>query len=105
MSEWATKDQARAVWASAPLDDDTLDYLLDVAQAGCEAYAPALDVADPIPVNYTQGVILQAKETLEAMGRVGDVLGFDDGSAVRVRPLSVAVKALLRPRRAVPVIG
>lgn len=103
MAAWADIEFARLVWADAPLDDALLQSLLDSAQESCEAYAPAS--TDPVPDRYSQAVVLQAQEVYNATSRDGDVIGFSDsGYAVRVRPLSTTVKALLRPRTAVPKV-
>jgi hypothetical protein len=104
MADWADLEQARALWADAPDGDDLLGDLLDAAQEICEAYAPALATGAPVPARYTQAVVLQARETWQAMDRDGDVLGFDGDYAVRVRPLSTSVKSLLRPRKGRPVL-
>jgi hypothetical protein len=107
MTAWVSDlDDARALWPAAPLDDDLLEGLLTAAQEVCESYAPAL--ADPldVPDRYVQAVILQSQEVWNAAQREGDVVGFgDSGYAIRVRPLSTTVKALLRPRAAVPRVG
>lgn len=102
---WCTLEQARDLWADAPLDDDTLDLLLDGAYEQCAAYAPVS--VDPVPFRFTQAVALQAQDVWNAFQRnTGDVVGFaDSGLAVRVRPLSSSVRALLRPRRGVPMVG
>jgi len=107
MSTWCTPEQARELWADAPLDDAALTALLGAAQEICEAYAPALVEGDVVPHRYTEAVAMQAQDTWNAFQRdTGDVIGFaDSGYAIRVRPLSGPVKALLRPHRAVPVTG
>lgn len=105
MADWCSPEQARDLWADAPLDDDTLTLLLDAAQESCQEYAPAS--VDPVPFRYTQAVAMQAQDVWNAFQRdTGDVIGFaDSGLAVRVRPLSSSVRALLRPRRGVPMVG
>lgn len=106
MTVWATPTDARNLWQAAPLDDDLLTEWLAGAQEECEVFAPALGVSDPVPVRYTQAVVLRAREVYEAGQRDGDVIGFEPtGYAVRVRPLSGTVKQLLRPRRGVPRVG
>ena len=106
MANWATTDDARDLWADAPIEDELLDRLLTSAHEVCAAYAPALADGDPVPTRYVEAEVLQAIEHYQATLRNGDVLGFGDtGYAVRVRPLSASVKSLLRPRRAVPRMG
>lgn len=102
MSTWATVDDIRQRWQDAPLDDEVLQSMLDAAQVQCSRYAPAL--ADPatVPANYLEGLVLQLRALWNAQERDGDVLGYGDGYAVRVRPLGQDVKSLLRPARGVP---
>lgn len=103
--EWATKAEARTHWADAPADDARLDTLLGVATAACRAYAPVLADADPIPAGYMIATVYQAREVYSAAARDGqDVIGFGD-YAIRARPLPDAVKALLRPQRALGPVG
>lgn len=99
---WATIDQVRDRWADAPLDDDMLTSMLDAAHEQCTAYAPVLAAGAPIPARYLEAEVLQVRALGQSQDRDGDVLGFGDGFAVRVRPLGEDVKSLLRPRRAVP---
>jgi hypothetical protein len=58
-----------------------------------------------VPERYTLAVILQARELWSAAQRDGDVIGLGEGYAMRSRPLTGAVKALLRPPHGVPVFG
>lgn len=95
---WATKDEARAHWPdAASIDDAVLDTLLDAATEQCKAYAPA--VPQPYPVGYMLATVYQAREIYAAGNRdSGDLIGIGD-YAIRARPLTAAVKALLRPKR------
>ena len=99
---WADLADARAHWPDAPADDTTLQRLLDVATDVLGAYAPP--PGDPVPTRYALACVLQARELWGAARREGDVLGFDT-YAVRVRPLTGTVRALLRPTRGVPTVG
>lgn len=108
---WATPDQVMDGWADAPLDRERLHLLMASAQRTCEEYAPALPavVIDGVPVvvvpaNYTLAVVMQTRAWGEAAKRESDVIGFGDGFAIRARPLSADVKALLRPKRGTPVV-
>ena len=58
-----------------------------------------------IPQRYMLATIYQARELWAASKRDGDVIGLGDGYALRSRPLTGAVKQLLRPQRGVPVLG
>lgn len=98
MAEWTSLTEARAIWPDAPVSDVTLGSLLDDAEAQCRAYAPAWDENDDVPAGYGRAVVLQARELWAAARREGDLLGGSD-YAVRARPLTGAVKTLLRPKR------
>lgn len=102
MAAWVTPAEVRAEWADAPLDDERLQQLIDAAHAKVAAYAPALPDGAPVPANYKEAELLEVIERGRARDREGDVLGYGDGFAIRVKPLSAEVKALLRPRRGVP---
>lgn len=101
---WATKEQARLLWADAPLDDELLDSYLDAAGQQCEAFAPALSVDAVVPERYVVGQVMQARAIYRSL-RAGsnDQMGAE-GFAVTVFPLDWNVKALLRPRRGKPVM-
>jgi len=110
VSNWASPEEARAIWPDAPTgspdEDALLDRLLDAAQEVCEAYAPTLNTTngDPVPARYREAVIQQARAIWSNMERDGDVIGFGEDYAVRVRPLEPSVKLLLRPQTGKPVI-
>lgn len=105
MNAWATREDAFRHWPDAAgLDDDTLDELLDVATEQCADYAPGLATA-AVPARYGLAVVYQARELWQA-GQRGeqDVIGVGD-YAIRARPLTAAVKQLLRPQRGTPAVG
>lgn len=100
---WATKEQARAHWADAvSLSDAVLDTLLDVATDQCRAYAPA--TPEPLPVSFMLATVYQAREVYSASQRDGDVIGVGD-YAIRARPLTGTVRALLRPQMIPMAVG
>lgn len=101
---WATVDDVRARWADAPLDDDLVQSMLDAAHEQCVAFAPALAEDADVPARYLEAEVIQVRNLYNAQERDGDVIGYGDGYAVRVRPLGQDVKSLLRPQRGVPVI-
>lgn len=102
---YLTVDEVQAMWADAPMDADRVEQLLDAAHAQVIAYAPTLPEGAPIPANYKEAELVQVRALGQSMDRDGDVIGFGDGYAVRVRPLGADVKALLRPRRGKPRVG
>lgn len=100
---WATPEQVEARWADAPdVDSELLAEWMEAVHEQCVAYAPTLPEGAPVPQSYVEAEVLQLRSLYQAWQRDGDVLGFGDGFAVRVRPLSDDVKALLRPRRGKP---
>jgi hypothetical protein len=102
---WVDTDseQLAELWPdSGQLGDATLAQLLTAAYDQCLAYAPTLPDTDPIPDGWVTAQILQADELWSASRREGDVIGFTETTAIRVRPLGNTVKSLLRPRSAVP---
>lgn len=104
-ARWADRPAAERHWADASaLDDVTLNELLEVSEGDVIAYAPALDDGAPIPVRYKLASIYQAREIRAAALRDGDVIGVGD-YAIRSRPLTAAIKQMLRPQSRVPVTG
>lgn len=110
MVTWLTVSEARSgpYWPGEngdPYDDDAVRVLLASAQEQCEAFAPTLP-ADTVsvPERYRLAVSLQARDLYRA-GLVGgaDQIGAD-GFAVQIFPMSLHVKALLRPSRGKPVV-
>lgn len=102
---WITVDEVRLRWADAPLDDLLLEQMLEAVHEQLVAYAPDLALGATVPASYREAEALQVRALGQAQQRDGDVLGFGDGFAVRVRPLGEDVKALLRPRRGKPVLA
>ena len=92
-------------WPDAPQDSATVDRLLEAAYIQCSAYAPALAVGAPIPANYQLALIMQTRALWQStVTDTQDGLG-EGGFRVTVFPMDWTVKALLRPKRGVPVVG
>jgi hypothetical protein len=87
---------------AAQLGEASLARLLGASYDQCRQYAPALAVGAPVPDGWPIAQVYQADELFNASRREGDVIGFDDTTQIRVRPLGTTVKSLLRPRGAVP---
>lgn len=108
MSAWCTAEEARSLWPDAvALDPATLEELLDAAYLVCQRFAAPSIGVDPAPPDVVDAGVVgvrrlanayEARELWQASRRDGDVIGFDS-YAVRVRPLSSTVQALLRPSR------
>jgi hypothetical protein len=102
---WASKVDARVHWTSAvKLSDGMLDQLLAAADEAVRAYAPVLPDATPVPTGYLLATIYHAKEIRDAGQRDGDALGVGE-FVIRARPLTAAVKQLLRPSDAFGGVG
>jgi hypothetical protein len=86
---WATPQDVRDRWPdAASIADPLLEQFIDAAHAKVLAYAPALAADAPAPQNYVEAEVMQVRDLYNAHKRDGDVLGFGDGFAIRVRPLS-----------------
>lgn len=102
---WLTLEQTRQQWQDAPVDDLLLFTILESAKAQCIEYAPALAITDIVPLNYRQAQLMQARALYTSViANQQDSVGVD-GYQVRIFPLDWNIKALLRPKRAVPVVG
>lgn len=105
MTPWATPADAPLYWAdAADVPEAVLSDLLDAAQDACAEYAPALLDTDPPPVRYKIATVYQAREVWAAAKRDGDLIG-SDPYPIRARPLTDAVKQLLRPHSGYPRTG
>jgi hypothetical protein len=99
MADWHTPESARDQWVDAPLDDEQLQELLDVAKGAVLAYAPVLD--DPetdIPTSYRVAQLTQTKNLWN--GAYASPSGDLDGGSFGLTtfPLDWQVKQILRPR-------
>lgn len=112
---WATPDEIRRRWASAPMDDELLVQMMTAAQSQLENYVAnrlaryvdtdgQLVIPEDVLARWREALALQVRANGQALDRDGDVLGFGDGFGIRVRPLGGDVKALMRPKRGMPVI-
>lgn len=101
---WATADEAKRHWPDAnSIDPAALTLLLEAATEQCAAYAPP--VVGEISPRYILACIYQARELYAASQRgEQDVIGVGD-YAIRARPLTAAVRQLLRPKRGYAAVG
>lgn len=103
MATWHTIESARDQWVDAPLDDEQLEELLDVAKDAVLAYAPSDEDIDPddpdeIPTRYRVAQLMQARNVWNssAASPTGDFDGA--GYGLTTFPLDWQVKQILRPR-------
>lgn len=103
---WYTLPAARRDWPSAPSEDGRLFDLLDAAREQCLEYAPALDPDERPPRRYKQAQLLQARNIWNAAKTDPGATSLGvEGFAAPIFPLDWTVRQMLRPARAVPVIG
>lgn len=104
MAQWATTDEVLAlpdVWRDAiTLDPVSVQFYLDVAQEVCEEYAPPLADGVAAPKRYKLAVMYHARDLQKNATDGVEAVG-PDAYPLRVRPLSDAVRALLRPNHPV----
>lgn len=101
---WVSIEQAREDWQDAPSSDAQVFVLLESAKLSCIPYAPALPAGAPVPANYVQAQLMQARNIWNSTkSDPGDMVGAD-GFAVRVYELDRPIKGLLRPKRGRPRI-
>jgi hypothetical protein len=108
---WFGDDVLTDFWPDCPSDPGVADTLLIAAQRQCEEYAPALPLDEdgiyinPVPENYQLALVMQARALWQSMvSDTQDGIG-EGGFRVTVFPMDWTVKALLRPKRGVPVVG
>ena len=74
------------------------------APATADGSGVSVTLTRPVSSGYRLATIYQAREVYSAGQRDGDVIGFGD-YAIRSKPLTASVKALLRPQSGTPVVG
>ncbi len=103
---WLTPAEARDRWLDAPSDEAQLAELLEVAEVACVAYPPKSD--DPEHPGWAalrRAQLTHARNMWNA-GIVAPSGEFgEDTFSISAHPLDWHVKQLLRPARAVPVVG
>lgn len=107
MTTWHDTDSAHAVWRDAPVDDETLEELLEVARISVVAYAPALPEPEEgqeqdIPVHYRWAQLQQAQNIWNAWK--SDPRSAEDEFRYTPYPLDRWIKQTLRPRKGVPSV-
>lgn len=102
---WHTLDSAREEWDGAPPSDYRLFQILELARQQVIAFAPSLESDAPIPANYREGQLMQARNLLNAC--LVDPSGTTGGEdfVLRPFPLDWMVQQVLRPKRGLGAIG
>jgi hypothetical protein len=102
---WITLEQARQQWQDAPVDDLSLYALLQSARQQCTAYARNLHAGEAVPVSWRQAQLKQTRALyMSDIANQNDSVGVD-GFQVRIFPLDWNIKALLRTKAGLPVLG
>lgn len=102
---WHTLASARAqLGDDFPLDDSVAVTLLEIAKQAVVAFAPTIGVDEdgdplPVPVNYRQAQLMQARNVLNASKTDPSTSNDGDMFVIRPYPLDNFIKQLLRPRR------
>jgi hypothetical protein len=103
---WHTLDSIRAEWPDAEaIGDATLWEMLEVVKEQVLTFAPALAEGTPVPANYRLGQRVQVRNLWNATKVAPDGTVGSDDFVIRPFPLDWHVKAILRPKRGIPVIG
>lgn len=108
MAPWADPDApiAAELWPdAAEVSTELRALLFAAAQEACEEYAPALAADATVPARYTIAVTMHARDIWNASRRSPEGTMGPEEFAVTVRPLSIDVRQLLRPRNPVPTFG
>lgn len=104
--QWHTLDSLRREWPDAEyIADATLFELLEVARVQCVAFARALAADEGVPVTYCKGQAMQTRNLWNASKVAPDGGVGQDDFIIRPFPLDWHVKAILRPKHGIPVIG
>lgn len=105
-SGWHTVDSIREEWADAEVIADPLLWrVLEVSKGECIAFAPKLADGAAVPINYLDAQGMHARNRWNARKVAPDGSVGSDDFVLRPFPLDWHVKATLRPKRGVPVIG
>ncbi len=103
---WLTPEEARDRWLDAPTDEAQLTELLTAAAAAVEAYAPVEGDPERPGWEALRRAQLTHTRNMWNAGIVSPGGEFGEGEfAMSTHPLDWHVKQLLRPKRAVPVVG
>lgn len=98
MATWHTPETARDQWVDAPLDDEQLEQLLDVAKEAVLAYAPVITDPNEPPTSYVVAQLMQARNVWNS-GKATPSGDFDGGGyGLTTHPLDWQIKQILRPR-------
>lgn len=108
---WMTIADLKREWSDASnFTDVGLFRLLWAAKLQCVTYAPKLTVPEddafaPVPLNYVQAQLMQARNTANAFKTDPQQAADGQMFVIRPYPLDGFIKALLRPKSALPAVG
>jgi hypothetical protein len=105
-SQWQTLDTIRDDWPDAEFIADALLWrVLEVSKIECVAFAPKLEDDAPVPLNYFDAQGMQARNRWNARKVAPDGSTGQEDFIIRPFPLDWHVKATLRPKQGIPVLG
>lgn len=114
MADWYDVETLRDEWISAPLEDELIEQLLDVAKGDVMAYAFTSDrtayeeATEEEPFDVPERLRYAQKRQVENLWNAGRVdpngsIGPDGQTfTMTPHPLDWHIKQIIRPRRAVP---
>lgn len=110
---WVSLAYARRAWPDAgKMSEPVLTDLLTTSHEMCTAYLPADELAELAelpavpPSRWQTAQVAYARQAWTAMRANGaGTIGVDEYAPVEPPPLAAHVKALLRPRAGIPMVG
>lgn len=107
---WVSLAYARRAWPDAgKMSEPVLTDLLTTSHEMCAAYLPADELEPaptPPPSRWQTAQVAYARQAWTAMRANGaGTIGVDEYAPVEPPPLAAHVKALLRPRAGIPMVG
>jgi len=101
---WLTPAEVRGLWADAPYDDEMLEMIVDAAAIQLDAFVPLYPVVQATAA-WKLAHLMQIKNLWNA-GKTDPAGTYgEEGFAFRPYPLDWQIKALIRPKSAVPVVA
>jgi hypothetical protein len=102
---WYTLEWARSAWRDAPMSDERLFTILEVAKTQVLAWGVALAEDELPPMNYREAQLMQARNIWNTAKTDPANYGIgDEALIIRPFPMDWTVKAIIRPKSPKPVV-